>query len=363
MRILYIGDDQFDYVSDPLYIGLSRILGNDHVIDYPYKLLYHDPSAINWYMVQRPGRRFSADEVVESLGERAFDLVCIASFRAACLEEFASLYAKAPFPPIVFIDGADDACIRFGVVDRYPIQIYFKRDYVWNIRDGWGEFLARQWAFRGDKGLYSRTVPLPLSIIPEAFPKIPVIEKDLDVSYTGRASHPRRVRAVEILSHLDGVRFEGGVYAAADDRSYKLVDGTFRRLWTKVSDGGLASESDRGRHKSPEAYYREIARSKIAVAIRGGGWTPSPRYYEIVAMNTLLISDAPESVIPNNFVDRRHAVFCRPDLRDLESLVRYYLREEGEREAIIREGYAHLLKHHTCERRAEYFLDTCRRLL
>jgi hypothetical protein len=29
----------------------------------------------------------------------------------------------------------------------------------------------------------------------------------------------------------------------------------------------------------------------------------------------------------------------------------------------VREGRAHLLKYHTCERRAEYFLDACRRLL
>jgi spore maturation protein CgeB len=171
------------------------------------------------------------------------------------------------------------------------------------------------------------------------------------------------VKAVEILSRMDGVRFEGGIYAAPDDRKYKLVHGTFRRLWTKLADDGPASESDRNRHKSPADYYREIARSKIAVSIRGGGWTPSPRYYEIVAMNTLLISDTPEAEIPNNFVHRQHAVFCRPDLRDLESLVRHYLREEKEREIIAREGHAHLLKYHTCERRAEYFLDACRRLL
>lgn len=76
-------------------------------------------------------------------------------------------------------------------------------------------------------------------------------------------------------------------------------------------------------------------------------------------MGTMLLSDAPETLIPNDFEDRRHAVYCKPDLRDLEALVRYYLKEEAEREAIAAGGRAHLLKYHTCERRAEYFLDVC----
>ncbi len=363
MRILFLCDDQFDYVSDPLYIGLSRVLGNEQVADYPYKPLYHDPREKNWYLAQRPGARWSREQVLDLLRDRAFDLVCLASFRPSCLEECAKLYGKVPFPPMVFVDGADDAFIRHDIAARYPIGLYFKRDYIWSLGHPVRQMAARRWSFRRDPALFERAIPLPLSIVLDALPDIGAVPKDVDVSYTGRASHPRRVKAVEILSHLNGVRFEGGVYAAPDDRQYKLVRGTFRRLWTKLTDGGPASESDRSKQKSPDAYYREIARSKIAVAIRGGGWTPSPRYYEIVAMNTLLISDVPEAEIPNNFVHRRHAVFCRPDLRDLESLVRYYLREEGEREAVVREGHAHLLKYHTCERRADYFLGACRRLL
>jgi len=363
VRILFLCDDQFDYVSDPLYIGLSRVLGNEQVADYPYKPLYHDQQEKNWYMEQRPGTRRSREQVLDLLRDRAFDLVCLSSFRSPCLEECARLYGKVPFPPMVFVDGADDCSIRHDVTSRYPIGLYFKRDYIWSLGHPIRKMAARKWSFRRDQSLFERTIPLPLSLVLDALPAIGPVTKDVDVSYTGRASHPRRVKAVEILSRMDGVRFEGGVYAAAGDRQYKLVRGPGRRLWTKLTNGGQASESDRNKQKSPEAYYREIARSKIAVSIRGGGWTPSPRYYEIVAMNTMLISDAPEAEIPNNFVHRQHAVFCRPDLRDLESLVRYYLREEKEREAVAREGHAHLLKYHTCERRAEYFLDACRRLL
>jgi len=77
----------------------------------------------------------------------------------------------------------------------------------------------------------------------------------------------------------------------------------------------------------------------------------------------MLLSDVPEAIIPNGFENRRHAVYCKADLSDLEDLVRHYLREEAEREAIVNDGYAHLLKYHTCERRAEYFVGICQRAL
>jgi spore maturation protein CgeB len=162
---------------------------------------------------------------------------------------------------------------------------------------------------------------------------------------------------------MEGIRFSGGVYASPDDRAYKLKAGTLERLRTKVLEDAPASEADREKKESPEVYYREIAASRIAVALRGGGRTASLRYFEVVAMGAMLLSDQPETLIPNDFVDRRHAVYCKPDLSDLEALVRYYLREETEREAIVAEGRAHVLKYHTCERRAEYFLDVCARHL
>lgn len=363
MRILFLGDQEFDYASDPLYIGLSRILGEDQVVDYPYKPLYHDPTAKNWFMVQRPGRRYTREDIVDLLRSRYFDLVCLASFRQACLDEGRWLYNQVSFPPMVFVDGADDARIRHEIVRQYPLAIYFKRDYIWKFSNPLRAFGTLVGPFRGSHKLYSRTLPLPVSIIVDALPDLPPVEKTIDVSYTGRASHSRRAKAVDILSRMPGVRFSGGIYASPGDRRYKLIGHPIKRLITKVFDNREARASDQDKKQSPEEYYRAIAASKIAISIRGGGWTPSPRYYEIPALGTMLLSDPPESIIPNGFVDRQHAVFCRADLTDLNALVLYYLREDAEREAIAREGRLHLLKYHTCERRAEYFVEACRRFL
>jgi Glycosyl transferases group 1 len=363
VRILFLTDDALDYASDPLYVGLSRVLGNEQVVDYPYKRSFHDPDARLWCLAQRPGRRYGREEIVGLLRNRAFDLVCLASFRRESIDECARLLEAVPFPPMVFVDGEDGTDLRHDVVERFPIQVYFKRDYVWRMGSRLRDFGALAWTFRGDRKLFARTVPFPLSIVMDALPDCTGVKKEFDVSYRGRASHPRRVKAVEILSEMEGIRFSGGVYASPDDRAYKLKAGTLERLLTKVLEDASASKADREKKQSPEAYYGEIAASRIAVALRGGGRTASLRYFEVVAMGAMLLSDQPETLIPNDFVDRRHAVYCKQDLSDLEALVRYYLREEKEREAIVAEGRAHLLKYHTCERRAEYFLDVCARQL
>ena len=363
MRILFLGDLEFDYVSDPLYVGLSRILVEDQVVDYPYKPLYHDPKAKNWFMAQRPGRRYAREDILDLLRSRYFNVVCLASFRQACLDECRQLYDKVSFPAMVFIDGADDVRIRHEVVRQYHPAIYFKRDYIWKFSNPIRDLGALAWAFRGNRMLYNRTLPLPVSIILDAIPDLNGVDKAIDVSYTGRASHPRRAKAVEILSHMPEVRFSGGIYASPGDRRYKLVASPIKRLLTKVFDNREAPASDQEKKQSPDKYYREIAESKIAISLQGGGWTPSPRYYEIPALGTMLLSDPPQAEIPNGFVDRQQAVYCRADLSDLKTLVRYYLQEDAEREAIARDGQLHLLKHHTCERRAEYFVDVCRRFL
>jgi hypothetical protein len=363
VRILFLTDQHLDYAADPLYIGLSRVLGDEQVVDYPYKPAFHDPESRPWYLVQRPGRHFSREEILHRLRDRYFDLVCLSSFRQDCLKECAELYAQAPFPPLVFVDGGDYAHMRHDVLGCYPMRVYFKRDYVWKKGNSLREFWDVLWTFRGDRRLFARTVPLPLAIVVDALPDFGPVPKEIDVSYRGRASHPRRVKAFTILSRMEGIQFSGGVYASQEDRQYKLKAGRLERWQTKLFQNAQASEADQVKKMAPEPYFREIAASRIAVALRGGGWTPPPRYYEIVAMRTMLLSDEPEAVIPNEFENRRHAVYCKADLSNLEDLVRYYLREEAERETIVNDGYAHLLKHHTCERRAEYFLEICQRAL
>ena len=73
-----------------------------------------------------------------------------------------------------------------------------------------------------------------------------------------------------------------------------------------------------------------------------------------------MISENPIIQIPYNFIDKKHAVFCKNDLSDLCSLIDYYLMHEQESRDLALEGQKHLLKFHTHLRRAEYLLDVIR---
>jgi hypothetical protein len=295
--------------------------------------------------------------------------VCIAARRVA-FERLASLWGKAKFPPMVIIDGEEDTRIRHELWAKYPFSVYFKRDYVWGMCGRALDYLEVARSFKGDSSLFRRTYPLPLGVALESIPDTEAVEKDIDVSYIGRASHRSRVKAVKLLKHQDIVHFDGGLYQDPGDKMYKLKgnwiermkDKCFPRMASRPSFvcARLEPETD-GSGYSP--YFDHIRRSKVAISLRGGGLTPPIRYYEIVACRTLLLSDPPSSIIPNNFEHGRHAVFFRKDMSDLVKLAHYYVHNDAEREAIVKEGYAHLLKYHTCERRAEYFLDICRRVI
>src|SRR2546422_1900561 len=65
LRILFLTDHYCDYLSDPLYIGLSRVLGNEQVMEYPYKAAYHEPRVRYWFMAQRPGKNYSREEITD----------------------------------------------------------------------------------------------------------------------------------------------------------------------------------------------------------------------------------------------------------------------------------------------------------
>lgn len=363
MNVLYLVDPGLDYLSDQIYTGLCKVLGREAVWDFPWKPAYHDPTAKAWFLPQNPGRQRSSDDVVARLERKEFDFICLSSPRRVAVGTLESLMGRVRLPPLVFMDGEDDARIRHEVLGRFPVALHFKRDYVWGAGGrgkGWSAWVV---PFRGKRDLFSRTHPLPLAGVLDTVPPTDSLAKTIDVSYTGRISHVRRVRAVRILQRLPDVSFAGGVYAAPGDAPDKFEPNPIRRWFARLTDESSGPGSLQQPQLGPADYYRQIAVSKVALSIRGGGWTPPPRYFEIVACRTLLVSDPPETVIPDNFEHGRHAVFCRRDLRDLAELVRYYVAHDEEREAMVAEAYRHLLKHHTCERRAEYVLDLCRQNL
>ena len=361
MRILYLTDSAPDYLADLLYVGLCRTLGSERVVDYPYKAVYHDPPQRVHYVPQVSGHRYGDEEVAALLRDKQFDLAILSSPRRGAITAWESLSRCGAMPPLVLIDGEDDATLRLEVFRRYKCALYFKREYRLHYDIG-GCGVARRWStWWADATLSQRTHPLTLAVVLETIPTVPASQRDVDVSYVARISHPKRRQAVDMLSQASGIRFQGGVYAEVQDRQSSLLNG-FPRLLMKLKGDPVVTPAQRGIKLSQTEYYALFGRSKMALSIRGGGFD-TLRYWEIVASGTLLLSEQPDIEIPNNFVHGKHALFFRPDLSDLLDLVRTYAKDAQACAAMAAEGYKHLLQYHTCERRAEYLLEVCRRVM
>jgi len=158
---------------------------------------------------------------------------------------------------------------------------------------------------------------------------IKVEEKKLyDVTCWCVESDPIRTKALSILENLYDCRSNG-----------TTLGQTFKNYKRK----GLG-------------YLKELGGSRISCNFRGVGWD-TLRYWEIPAVQSLMISQKPQIVIPDNFVNGEHVIFCKDDLSDMTSLIDYYLSHEDEREEMSAAARDYAMKIHTHIQRAEYFLD------
>ncbi len=361
MRILYLTDPDPDYLADLLYVGLCRTIGPERVVDYPYKAVYHDPLQRVHYVPQILAHSYRDEEVAALLQDKQFDLAILSSPRRGTTTAWESLSRCGAMPPLILIDGEDDATLRQELFFRYRCALYFKREHRLH-RDVGVCGRVRRWSTsRADAALFQQMHPLPLTVALEMIPTVPPVQRDVDVSYAARISHPKRRQAVEVLRHASGIRFQGGVYAEAEDRQSIALSG-FPRFLMKLKGDPVVTAAQRGTKLSQAEYYALFRRSTMALSIRGGGFD-TLRYWEIVASGALLLSEQPDIEIPNNFVHGKHALFFRPDLSNLVDLVRTYASDAHACAAMAAEGRKHLLQYHTCERRAEYLLEICRRTI
>jgi len=312
---------------------------------------------------QNPGCPYELDEIIARLERDEYDLLVLSTSRHETIEACESMWGKVNLPPHVLIDGDDHSHIRKDLFDRFQLSLYFKREYqlAW-CENGLSNWTKRWRAFGLDRKLHQRTFPLPFSINLETAPCVDGMHKDLDLSFVGLISNRKRIRVVNFLRTVYDIRFQGWVYAEPTDRRSKLALGTFSILKEKIKGDPRIPESERGVKLPYHEYFNLLGRSKIALSIPGSGFD-TLRYWEIVAAKVLLISEKPFIVIPNNFEHRKHALFCCSDFRDVPDLVKVYSRDDTAREQIVNAAYEHLLRYHTCEKRAMQFLEICRKLI
>ncbi len=106
------------------------------------------------------------------------------------------------------------------------------------------------------------------------------------------------------------------------------------------------------------SFLREVARSRICVNLPGNG-DLCFRLIDYLAIGSFIISHPLGTRLPLSLIDREHIVFTKPDMSDLEDLVRYYLQHDTEREKIATNARALFDKSLEVVALAKYYLNSC----
>jgi len=323
MKILFINSHSADYVQDLTYSGLVKIFGLKNVIDFRWNQKYHIP-----YKKYPKNLGYARGSFLPSLLNRSlknFDIVIVGSAKVDCFETYIAFVDQIPADvPVVFVDGGDwpevgrdlqayeRPDLYYDAVSKRPFDVVFKREMII------------------DRDYGKNVFPLPMSFNMDRARNIPK-EKKYQVSFWAVESHPIRVQVLNLLT----------------DQFDCNANGTERNQQFK-------------KYKRKGVFYlQELARCKIVLNFRGGGWD-TMRYWEVPAVGSFMISQRPQFVIPNNFEHEKHVIFCQDDMSDLIERCQYYLKNESLREQIATNGKNHLFQYHTDIKRSEYIIRTIR---
>lgn len=329
MKILYLAHPEADYGEYYLFNGLCHLFGSDSIVTYPFKKTYYGLIADDYILDDgKPGyttpeghitakemNEVSYEEVLRNI--KSFDFVILSSGRtyaANALRQLRKDLGMIP-RPLIFTEHEDGENFRFDILQEFDPDLFFKR-----------ELLAER--------PLNGAIPLPFSSANDSFPEFNDSEKTIDVFASFGATYPLRTEVIQKLIEFNLPNTHFG------------IDSEIR---------GDFQERNKGR-LSYEGHLEMIAKSKIAVCVRGHG-RDTVRQWEIPGYRTLMLICDPGIRIPNNFEDGKTAVFFKEDLSDLREKIDYYLAHDEERENIATAGREHMLKYHTNKARAEYFMN------
>lgn len=322
-KILVFEHPEQCYGSFFLFDGLSRILGDDQIITYPWKKSYFglvDDSYIlddgkrgktgpSPYMKKRFVEPWSLGEIKKRIDEFSlWILMAPRTYAIKGLRELISL--KKSNVPLAFCDHEDGQGIREDLIREFNPDFIFKRELT-NTED-------------------NRIHPITFSSVCWDF-KEDIEEKTIDVFCSFGLTHIIRKNIRNLLQNNERLK------------KYKII--------VRCNDCG---DKMFGYHQ----YLKEMASAKINIVARGHG-IDTVRRWEAPIFSGLVLADKLPLVVPNDYEGNKHIVYYKNDLSDLVDKIIYYLENDEERKKIGEAGRKHTFENHTSIRRAAYFLSIC----
>ncbi|NIA13385.1 MAG: glycosyltransferase [Nitrospiraceae bacterium] len=306
-RVLFVTQPDSHFGLDVLYDGLCEVLGDECVVDFPWKPMLHGAPLPNEdrypCALTRQGEPLPLDRVLALLGEGCFDLVLWGDVDRRLPQDTARRLAMAAGGTPLFLLDAQDECSSGFQATRHYLGLreaagYFKREMLASVDYG------------------PRVIPFPF-----AYPDRLVLDA------------PPELRPDFLF--WAGQRWCGQ-----------------RELYLSRIEAQLGCRFDRSYEQ--DEYVRVMRRYRAGLSAFGAGFD-TVRYWELPANGCMLISERVPIRLPYDFKDGESAVFF-DDVADLEAKAAYYCEHADETLAIARAGHAHLRRYHTGSARAHQVL-------
>lgn len=359
MKILYLSDPEPDYGSTQLYMGLCQYLGDENVIDFPYKCCLHDKverlenADIAAFMKNNPnvsihgnnsipyswivpskGVEYNYNQIVDMIKSGIFSMILlpprpISRYYLKCLINDC----RYNMPPVTLCDFEDSCAIRLDIWSEFNPYIKmvtkscYHPDHLGNIQKMGNNRIIRSLQ------LASPIVDSPMFRFDDSNES-----KTIDVSARLGLTRHLRKNVVESLQKLDKLHHKSVVAILS------VYSPTYGE------------------------YLHEIAQSKISISMGGhanyidgrGMVGVANRTWEIPSYNTLMLCESIYTRYEHPFEDGKTCVFFDPNIEDdVYHKALYWLGDdmENERRKIAKAGNELLKAHHTCKARAIQLLD------
>ena len=313
-RVLYLLHPRPHYGLDVLFDGLCACLGDENVVDYPWKATLHggDIPEHGHYPCRfnRRGAGATLEEVCFALREKAFDFILFGDVEGSLPSgDLQAILNARGDCPVFLMDGLDEmGNFRNRVQQRLGLPEfagYFKREMHRCVSYG------------------PNTWPMPFAYSEELALHEPVGHRPHEFFWAGHRRFGQRRLYLETLEERYG--------------------------WNLST------------HYDQAAYQARIRDSRIGLNCFGMGFD-TVRYWELPAQGCMLLSDRLPIHIPHNFQDGVHAAFFG-DLEELLEKVDYYINRPEEAQDIAEAGRNHFKRYHTNRARAGQLLGRVERVL
>jgi len=361
MKILYLEHPEVDYGSNQLSMGLRQILGDNNVVDFPYKYCIHgqeeklqnteirefikdNPTvfpSVNidsfvWitgpfiWAIPSAGREYRYEEIKSMIKNGEFDFI-IMTPRAVCIYYLRRLIRDLNhnIPPVILCDFEDYTDIKFDILTMFNphIKIITKSSYD-------PDYLRNSLrAVKEETKKDIKVYPLPLSspLIGNQKFQFDDSNENKTIDVSARLGLTRELRK-DVVDSLNDMR-----------------------------NMNMTIVTSLNTHVHYDIYLKELASSKISVSMYGYSLIgPANRTWEIPSYNTLLLTEKMNVYYEHPFEDGKTCIFFDPYVKDdICNKVLYWLSDEmeNERRKIAKAGHEHLKNFHTCKARAQRLLD------